>query len=82
MIKNLPLLETRSICGLKRYRGVGNGNPLHYSCLENPMDREAWQAAVHRVAESLTQLSIHTKFEKLFSPVFHISPSARIGWGP
>ena len=32
--------------------GEGNGNSLQYSCLENPMDRGAWQAAVHRVAES------------------------------
>ena len=30
--------------------GEGNGNPLQYSCLENPMDSEAWQATVHRVA--------------------------------
>ena len=30
--------------------GEGNGNPLQYSCLENPMDREAWQATVHEVA--------------------------------
>ena len=30
------------------------GNPLQYSCLENPMDREAWQATVHRVAKNLT----------------------------
>ena len=36
--------------------GKGNGNPLQYSCLENPMDRGAWQAMVHRVAESWTQL--------------------------
>ena len=35
----------------------GNGNPLQYSCLENPRDREAWQAIVHRVAKSGTQLS-------------------------
>ena len=34
----------------------GNGNPLQYSCLENPMDRGAWQAMVHRVANSWTQL--------------------------
>ena len=34
----------------------GDGNPLQYSCLENPIDREAWQAAVHRVAQSLTWL--------------------------
>ena len=36
--------------------GEGNGNPLQCSCLENPMDGEAWQAAVHRVAQSRTQL--------------------------
>ena len=35
----------------------GNGNPLQYSCLENPMDREAWRATVHGVAKSWTQLS-------------------------
>ena len=42
--------------------GEGNGNPLQYSCLENPVDRGAWWAAVHRVAESRTrlkQLSMH-----------------------
>ena len=37
--------------------GEGNGNPLQSSCLENPMDRRAWQATVHRVTESRTQLS-------------------------
>ena len=36
--------------GLGRYPGEGNGNPLQYSCLENLMDRGAWQAAVHGVA--------------------------------
>ena len=35
-----------------RSPGEGNGNPLQYSCLENPMNRGAWQAAVHGVAES------------------------------
>ena len=34
----------------------GNGSPLQYSCLENPMDRGAWWAAVHRVAQSQTRL--------------------------
>ena len=38
-----------SIPGLGRARGEGNGNPLLYSCLENPMDRGAWQATVHGV---------------------------------
>ena len=37
--------------------GKGSGNPLHYSCLENSMDRGGWQAAVHRVSKSLTWLS-------------------------
>ena len=40
--------------------GEGNGNPLQYSCLENPMDREAWWAAVNGVAKSRTWLSIFT----------------------
>ena len=38
-----------SVPGLGKYRGDGNGNPLQYSCLENPMDRGAWQATVHGV---------------------------------
>ena len=46
-----------SIPGLGRSPGEGNGNPLQYSCLENPMDRGAWQAIVHGVAESQTQLN-------------------------
>ena len=37
--------------------GGGNGNPLQYACLENPMDRGAWQATAHRVAKSQTRLS-------------------------
>ena len=38
------------------YMGEGHGNPLQYSCLENPVDRGAWWAAVHGVAQSQTQL--------------------------
>ena len=41
-----------SIPGLGRFPAEGHGNPLHYSCLENPMDRGAWQATVHGVSES------------------------------
>ena len=41
-----------SIPGSGRSPGEGNGNPLHYSLLGNPMDRGAWQAIVHRVAKS------------------------------
>ena len=40
--------------GLGRYPGEGNGNPLQFSCLENPKDRGAWQASVHGVTESDT----------------------------
>ena len=43
--------------GLGRSSEVGHGNPLQYSCLENPMDRRSWRAAVHGVAKSRTQLS-------------------------
>ena len=42
------------IPGLGRSPGEGNGNPLQYSCLENPMDRGAWRAAVHGVTTSWT----------------------------
>ena len=46
-----------SIPGLARSPGGGHGNPLQYSCLENPMDRGAWWATVHGVAQSQTRLS-------------------------
>ena len=45
-----------SIPGLGRSPGEGNGNPLQYSCLENPMEGGAWQATVHGVAKSWTRL--------------------------
>ena len=62
MVKNPPAdaRDTRdmlSIPELGRPPGEGNGNPLQYSCLENPMDRGAWKATVHGVAKSQTQLS-------------------------
>ena len=46
-----------SIPGLGRSPRDGNGNPLQYSCLDNPMDRGAWWATVHGVTKSRTQLS-------------------------
>ena len=49
-----------SIPGLGRSPGEGNGNPLQYSCLENPMDRGSWHATVHGVAKSRTRLSDFT----------------------
>ena len=45
-----------SIPSLGEYPGVGHGSPLQYPCLENPMERGAWQATVHGVAKSWTQL--------------------------
>ena len=58
-----------SITGLGRPPGKGNGNPLQYSCLENPMDRGAWWAAVHTVTKSRTRLSDFTSLAVL-SPSF------------
>ena len=59
VVKNLParagdLRDMGSVLELGRSSGEGHGNPLQYSCLEDPMDREAWWASVHRVAESDT----------------------------
>ena len=48
---------TGLVPGSGRSPGGGHGNPLQYSCLENPMGRGAWQATVHGVAKSLAQLS-------------------------
>ena len=48
--------DTGSIPGSGRSSGGGHGIPLQYSCLENPMDREAWWATVHRVTKSWTEL--------------------------
>ena len=58
-VKNPPanagdIRDAGSIPRSGRCPGGGHGNPLQYSCLENPMDRGAWQATVHRVTESQT----------------------------
>ena len=62
MVKTLPanagvIRAAGSIPGPGRCPGVGNGNPLQYSWLKNPMDKRAWQATVHGVAKSQMQLS-------------------------
>ena len=49
--------EAKYACYSRCLPGEGNGNPLQYSCLENPMDRGAWWAAVHGIPKSRTQLS-------------------------
>ena len=53
MVKNLVanVGDTGSIPGLRRSPGGGNGNPVQYSCLENPMDKRAWQATIHEVTK-------------------------------
>ena len=53
-VRNLPAnaRDVGLVPGLGKSPGEGNGNPLQYSCLENPMDRGAWWASVHGVAES------------------------------
>ena len=58
VVKNLPLNagEAGPIPGFGRSPGVGNGNPLQYSCLENSINRGIWWATVHGVAKSWTQL--------------------------
>ena len=60
VLKNLSanagdIRDANWIPGLGRSPGVGNGNPLQYSCLGNPMDREAWWATVHGIIKSQTE---------------------------
>jgi len=59
VVKNLPVNagDLGSIPGSGGYPGGGNGTPLQYSCLGNPMDRGAWRATVHGVTKSQTRLS-------------------------
>ena len=65
--------------------GEGNGTPLQYSCLENPMDGGAWQAAVHGVAKSQTQLNDFTfpfhALEKEMATTLVFLPGESQGWG-
>ena len=61
VVKNPPVYagdirDAGSIPGSGRSPGEGNGNPLQYSCLENPMDRGAWRATVRGVTKSQTRL--------------------------
>ena len=64
-LKNPPacagdVRDVGSIPGSGRFPGGRHGNPLQYSCLENPMDRGAWPATVHGVAQSPTRLKRHS----------------------
>ena len=61
VVKNLPanagdIRDMGSILGFRRSPGEGHSNPLQYSCLENSMDKGAWQATVHGFTKSQTQL--------------------------
>ena len=64
VVKNMPANagDAGSIPGSGRSPGVGNGNLLQCSCLENPMDRGAWRAAVHEVTKS--DMTEHTRTQK------------------
>ena len=66
VVKNLPfnagdVRDMGSILGLGRCLGGGNGSPLQYSCLGNPMGRGAWRATVHRAAKSQPRLSMQAR---------------------
>ena len=66
VVKNMPgnatdIRDKSSIPGLGRSHGRGNGSPLQYSCLKNPMDRGAWWTIVHSVTKSQTWQNIHIK---------------------
>ena len=68
MVKNLPaneedMRDTRSIPRSGRFPRERNGNPLQYSCLENPMDRGSWLATVNGLQRVGTQWSMHTHTE-------------------
>ena len=72
VVKNPPVnagdaRDMGLIPGSGRSPGGGHGNPLQYSCLENPMDRGAWQATVHGVAKSQTRLPhTHTHTDTVY----------------
>ena len=74
--------------GWERSPGGGNGNPLLYSCLENPMDKGAWRASVHGIAESDTAEHLSTIPHRVHRRThqmprgwqLHCSPRASLGW--
>ena len=67
VVKNLPVSagDPGSIPELRRSPGEGNGYPLQYSCLENPIDRGAWRAAVHGVAKNWALSDEHFHFPQV-----------------
>ena len=84
VVKNPPadagnIRHSGLIPGLERSPGVGNGNSLQYSCLENPHGQRSWQAIVHGVTKSCTQLSNHIDIS---SNVRTIAKAASPSWNP
>ena len=80
--KKLQLI-LRSSPFLQCSAGVGNGTPLQYSCMENPMEGGAWQAAVHGAAKSQTRLSdfTFTHWRRKWQPTPVFLPGESQGWG-
>ena len=76
-IKNPPAMRRHRRCRfnpwIRKIPGRGNGKPLQYSCLENSMDRGAWQATVHRVAESDMPEYTHTVSSQTLSTSLQIT---------
>ena len=70
VVKNLPASagDLGSIPGLGRSPGGGNGNPLQYSWMDDPMDRGAWQAVVHGVTKTQTRLNRYRTTTDLVKP--------------
>ena len=82
MVKNLPanagdVRDLGSIPGSGRSSGGGHGNPLQYTCLENPRDRGAWRATVHRVAKSRHDCS---DLAHMHAQLFHILDLEDLGF--
>ena len=57
MVKHLPAIWETQVRSLGQEEGEGNGNPIQYPCLENPMNRGVWRATVHEITKSRTRLS-------------------------
>ena len=79
VVKNPPASagDSSSIPRSRRSPGRGNGNPLQYSCLGNPIDRGAWQATVHRVAESGTTEQLTQQLKRICRQQLCITRNAK-----
>ena len=75
MVKHLPAMQETVglISGSGRSPGKGNGNPIEYSCLENPMDRGAWWAIVHGESDMMEQLILALSLSKTRIRSYHHS---------